>query len=605
MHEQFWGDDQARLDAPQRLRQHGLMNTTLTDLKPADDAQRQALGGGRAALAAIGDDAAPHVAATHRPRLLAADPDDLPGRACCSCGYGVLSRANATTIAAWGSAERRWRARSVSDPATEPALRRIPALAGADRASHHGDRPMSRRDRFSSTGPDAPSRATAMAQDFSTRARRGLYRSALPRRPPPTPNTGPKADGTVSQWLTQSVALQRRRTRRGRDARELHADQGRQDDAGHARGGVLAGRRRDLGVHRARRRDAGGRAVARRDVHLQDARLRRRDLGREGVARRQDRHFDPGRRDARENAGGVPPPQDRRPANDRVDRPQAPPRPAAAAVRGCATTSSTAARPPSSSPPRFLERLAALNALVRESGETIEGGLFYWDQVAEFDDRAPDARLAPARRNLWRACRFKRSMLEVGVNAGHGALLCLSRQYRSRLARRRHLRARLCRTLRRLSRARVSRPRASLRGDSREVLPRLATHRPELDFDLFHVDGGHTDVLCRADVANCIRLARGGRGKHLVLDDINASWIFDVYCEYVVARPSRDRDPVLRLGGREPQRAGAHPLTDVRDFLAGAAAGADARLPRLVPGRAARALTLFAYEPRRRGARAA
>jgi hypothetical protein len=25
----------------------------------------------------------------------------------------------------------------------------------------------------------------------------------------------------------------------------------------------------------------------------------------------------------------------------------------------------------------------------------------------------------------------------------------------------------------------------------------------------------------------------GGAGKHLLLDDINASWIFDVYCEYV------------------------------------------------------------------------
>ena len=47
------------------------------------------------------------------------------------------------------------------------------------------------------------------------------------------------------------------------------------------------------------------------------------------------------------------------------------------------------------------------------------------------------------------------------------------------------------------------------------------------------IDGGHTDALCRADVGNCIRLARGGRGKHLVLDDINASWIFDVFCEYV------------------------------------------------------------------------
>jgi hypothetical protein len=183
--------------------------------------------------------------------------------------------------------------------------------------------------------------------------------------------------------------------------------------------------------------------------------------------------------------------------------------------------------------PRFLDRLAVLNRLVRESGEIIEGGLFYWDRVADYEGQPPDATLAPARRNLWRASRFKRAMLEVGVNAGHGALLCLSanpelvwhgvdicvhayvepcvaylkREFPDRL----HF----------------------FRGDSREVLPSLATRRPELEFDLFHVDGGHTDELCRADISNCLRLARGGRGKHLVLDDINASWIFDVYCEYV------------------------------------------------------------------------
>ena len=182
---------------------------------------------------------------------------------------------------------------------------------------------------------------------------------------------------------------------------------------------------------------------------------------------------------------------------------------------------------------RFLERLAALNGFVRASGETIEGGLFYWDQVNEFDDRAPDPSLAPARRNLWRACRFKRSMLEVGVNAGHGALLFLSANtdlvwHGVDICE--HAYVEPCVAYL----AREFPGRVHLyRGDSREVLPRLATHRPELDFDLFHVDGGHTDMLCRADVANCIRLAKGGRGKHLVLDDINASWIFDVYCEFV------------------------------------------------------------------------
>ncbi len=181
----------------------------------------------------------------------------------------------------------------------------------------------------------------------------------------------------------------------------------------------------------------------------------------------------------------------------------------------------------------FLARLVALNAIVRDSGETLEGSLFYRDREADYAGHAPDERLAPARRNLWRASRFKRSMLEVGVNAGHAALLCLSANadlvwHGVDICE--HSYVEPC----------VAYLAAEFpgrvhfhRGDSREALPRLATHRPDLDFDLFHVDGGHTDALCRADVANCLRLARGGRGKHLVLDDVHASWIFDVYCEYV------------------------------------------------------------------------
>jgi hypothetical protein len=183
--------------------------------------------------------------------------------------------------------------------------------------------------------------------------------------------------------------------------------------------------------------------------------------------------------------------------------------------------------------PRFLERLAVLNRLVHESGEVVEGGLFYWDRQTDLVARPPDATLAPARRNLWRASRFKRSMLEVGVNAGHCALLCLSANpdlvwHGVDICV--HTYVEPCMAY--LEQQFSGRVRF-FRGDSREVLPRLASHRPELDFDLFHVDGGHTDELCRADVSNCLRLARNGRGKHLVLDDINASWIFDVYCEYV------------------------------------------------------------------------
>ena len=61
----------------------------------------------------------------------------------------------------------------------------------------------------------------------------------------------------------------------------------------------------------------------------------------------------------------------------------------------------------------------------------------------------------------------------------------------------------------------------------------LVSRRDELAFDIFHVDGGHTDDVCRSDMGNCIRIATGRRGRHVLLDDVHASWIFDVYCEFV------------------------------------------------------------------------
>jgi len=182
---------------------------------------------------------------------------------------------------------------------------------------------------------------------------------------------------------------------------------------------------------------------------------------------------------------------------------------------------------------RFVSRLNTLNEFVRDSGEVIEGGIFYWDRDPKFLGAMPAADLAPARRNFWRATRFKTSLLEIGVNAGHSALLCLSANERliyHGVDIGQHKYTAPC--VRFLMQEFPGRVNIHF-GDSRELLPYLATHRRDLDFDIFHVDGGHTSELCRADISNCLRLADHGFGKHLLLDDINASWIFDVYCEFV------------------------------------------------------------------------
>ena len=182
---------------------------------------------------------------------------------------------------------------------------------------------------------------------------------------------------------------------------------------------------------------------------------------------------------------------------------------------------------------RFMGRLRVLNECVRASGEVIEGGLFYWHEDPDFFGNMPAADLAPARRNLWRAIRFKTCLLEIGVNAAHSALLSLSTNERlvyHGVDIGRHKYTDPC--IQFLMREFPNRVQIYY-GDSREVLPYLATHRRNCDFDIFHVDGGHTTELCRTDISNCLRLANHGLGKHLLLDDINASWIFDVYCEFV------------------------------------------------------------------------
>jgi hypothetical protein len=181
----------------------------------------------------------------------------------------------------------------------------------------------------------------------------------------------------------------------------------------------------------------------------------------------------------------------------------------------------------------FRSRLKRIAEIVKQSGEPLEGNIFYADLDELYVDQPPETGLAPARRNAWRAFRFKEKLLEVGVNAGHSALLALSSNSRLEyygVDIMSHVYTAECVDfLKGEFPGRVH----LFTGDSREVLPWLVSRRSELAFDIFHVDGGHTDEVCRSDMGNCIRIAGGERGRHVLLDDVHASWIFDVYCEFV------------------------------------------------------------------------
>src|SRR5271155_2856889 len=165
----------------------------------------------------------------------------------------------------------------------------------------------------------------------------------------------------------------------------------------------------------------------------------------------------------------------------------------------------------------FRARLKHIADIVGQSGERLEGNIFYRDLEERYADEPPAAELAPARRNVWRAVRFKQRLREVGVNAGHSALLALSTSPRLEFygvdIMTHAYTAECVDYLKGEFPGRVH----LFPGDSREVLPWLVNRRAELMFDM----------------TNCIRIARGQRGRHLMLDDVHASWIFDIYCEFV------------------------------------------------------------------------
>ena len=180
----------------------------------------------------------------------------------------------------------------------------------------------------------------------------------------------------------------------------------------------------------------------------------------------------------------------------------------------------------------FFTCLRQINRLVRASGSPLEGNIFYKHHDDGFDklEGADPARVAK-RRNVHRALIWKRSLLEIGFNGGHSALLALATNPELRytgidIATHPYVRP-VAEYLASVFGSRFE----LIEGDSRHILPYLMTHRRDRTFDVFHVDGNHGIPVCRSDISSCLCLP--GAGQHLILDDTNAAQIMNIYFEYV------------------------------------------------------------------------
>ena len=177
--------------------------------------------------------------------------------------------------------------------------------------------------------------------------------------------------------------------------------------------------------------------------------------------------------------------------------------------------------------PEVLREILALNKVVAATGEAIEGNLCYLDRTKpdDFRSAAPvtDGNHVIKRVNLAALARRRHRMLEIGLNGGHSALICLLANptlhlfavdicvhaYTAQAAN--HLKTRFGRRFH------------FFPGDSREVMPRLAIDRSNLQFDLLHIDGGHAPALAMADMSNALRMAQ--RGADFIVDDANVPFL--------------------------------------------------------------------------------
>jgi predicted O-methyltransferase YrrM len=178
--------------------------------------------------------------------------------------------------------------------------------------------------------------------------------------------------------------------------------------------------------------------------------------------------------------------------------------------------------------PLFLEILDALNNAVRESQEVIEGNYFYHHQVSELQN-SPDPSRSQKRIFLSKTVNGKKSVLEVGFNAGHSALLILSSNPYVKYVGVDIGEHSYTKEAGRILMNHFGNRFDLIIGDSTDVLPRLKLD--ELKYEVIHIDGGHSQDQCLSDLNNASNLLIEQSGQ-ILLDDIKGSAILDALEEF-------------------------------------------------------------------------
>ena len=162
----------------------------------------------------------------------------------------------------------------------------------------------------------------------------------------------------------------------------------------------------------------------------------------------------------------------------------------------------------------YFHHMSKLNSIILESNSRFEGSIFYVDGTSIFDNK-PDVEFLAQRQNFAMFAAATTSLLEVGFNAGHSALLalCANRDLRYvGVDIGHHAYTKPC--FEYLRTAFGNRIELHI-GDSREILPRM---RQSWSFGAYAIDGGHGYDCALSDLINVCRL--GPTGALVLVDNI-------------------------------------------------------------------------------------
>ena len=148
-----------------------------------------------------------------------------------------------------------------------------------------------------------------------------------------------------------------------------------------------------------------------------------------------------------------------------------------------------------------------LKPIIKQIGEPLEGNIF------EEDPNDVDIFL-PKRKNVILSCKNKNKALEIGFNSGYSAVLILLSNpdiYLTCVDIAWHRYTIPCyKQIKKDFGDRIQ----LLVGDSRAVVPTIVD-----EFDLVHIDGGHSLDIARSDIINTNKLLK--KNSVIIMDDVN------------------------------------------------------------------------------------